>query len=151
MPRDLEDQLAQEFETGLEDQYETGLVLEGEPEWELARRCPAPRRAAVSRFPRYQNAVSSLPLPEQQKLGSIASLIRQSFRAGCPPIRTVRLVGHADRDIQRGPAFESRISLARARAIEQALKRLINSPAISSRIAWQTRGVGASSPVVPNP
>lgn len=151
MPRDLEDQLAQELEDELQDQYETGLETEGDPEWELARPCPLPRRETVSRFARYQNTVGSLPPPEQQKLRSIAILIRESFRPGCRRIRTVRLIGHADRDIQRGPAFESRISIERARGVEQALKRLIGSPAISSHINWQSRGVGASSLVVSNP
>ena len=167
MLHELADQLAQELEYELEDEHETGLEFEDEPEWthflenegataheqewEQARHCPGPRRETVSRFPRYQNAVRSLPPPEQQKIRSFANLIRQSFRPGCQPIRTVRLMGHADRDIQRGPAFEKRLSVDRARAVEQALKGLIGSPAISSRIAWQPDGVGASSLIVPNP
>jgi hypothetical protein len=118
---------------------------------EQMTRCPKARREIVSRFPRYQNAIGSLPPPEQQKIRNIARLIRQSFRPGCQPIRTVRLVGHADRDIQRGPAFEKRISIDRARAVEQALKRGIGSPIISSRVTWQSSGVGASSLVVPIP
>src|ERR1700676_3781964 len=113
--------------------------------------CPKARHEIVSNFPRYQNAIGSLPPPEQQTIRNIASSIRQSFRPGCRPIRTVRLVGHADRDIQRGPAFEKRISIDRARAVEQALKRWIGSPAISARITWQSGGVGASSLIVPNP
>jgi hypothetical protein len=113
--------------------------------------CPKARHEIVSRFPRYQNAIGTLPATEQQKIRNVANIIRQSFRPGCRPIRTVRLVGHADRDIQQGPAFEKQISIDRARAVEQALKRWMGSPAISGRISWQSGGVGASSLIVPNP
>jgi outer membrane protein OmpA-like peptidoglycan-associated protein len=167
MLHELADQLAQELEYELEDEHEVGLEFEGEPEWahflereeasaheqewEQARSCPGPRRETVSGFPRHQNSVRSLLPAEQHKIRNIAQLIRRSFQPGCPPIRTVRLMGHADRDMQRGPAFEKRISFDRARAVVQALKGLIGSPAISSRIAWQPGGVGASSLIVPSP
>jgi hypothetical protein len=95
--------------------------------------------------------VASLPPNERAKVKNIATLIVRSFRPGCKPVRTIRLVGHADRDIQRGPAFEKRISIERTVAVQQALKQLINNPAISSRITWDVSGVGATSLVVPKP
>jgi hypothetical protein len=88
---------------------------------------------------------------ERRKIERIAHLIRRSFQPGCQPILNIRLVGHADRDIQVGPAFEKRISVSRARAIEQALKASLRNPRIASRIAWQPSGVGASALIVPNP
>ena len=164
---ELEPELEQELENG----YQVGLESEEEAteleplfrqagdatqstrwlEREQALACPGPSSQTVSGFPRYQNSVRSLPPVEQQKIRSIARLISQSFQPGCPPIRTVRLVGHADRDVQRGAVFEKRISAERALAVQQALKQLISNPAISSRIAWDAGGVGATSLVVPNP
>lgn len=113
--------------------------------------CPKPIVDTISRFPRYQNTVRSLPPAEQQKIIRLAGLIRRSFRPSCRPFVTVRLVGHADRDVQRGPRFEQQISLERARTIHQALVRSIGNREISSRIAWQPSGAGATSLLVPNP
>jgi len=50
----------------------------------------------------------------------------------------VRLTGYADRDVQRGASFEQRISLERARAIAQGLRRLVGRGA--ARITWQAGG-----------
>jgi hypothetical protein len=63
-------------------------------------------------------------------------------------------VGHADKDLQRErrePGFMMRISRERAFAVKQALERLINDSAISSRIMWSVRGDGANRLVVLNP
>jgi hypothetical protein len=113
-------------------------------------RCAGPSRYTIGSFPRYQNTFRSLPLAEKQKLGVIANLIRRSFQTGCRPLLAVRLVGHADRDLQRGPEFEHRISLERALALRQELGRRL-PPAISSRIAWDTAGAGAARLVVERP
>src|SRR6516225_5413679 len=159
MPGRFEFQLENELEQEREEEYPIGLEatpesgpfphLESEEEWEQSPvRCPAPTRETVSGFSRYSNAV---PAKERAKVTSMASLLVRSFRPGCKPIRTVRLVGHADRDVQRGPAFERRISAERALAVQQPLKQLLNNPLVASRIAWQASGIGATSLVVPNP
>jgi outer membrane protein OmpA-like peptidoglycan-associated protein len=113
--------------------------------------CPGPTRETVSGFSRYQNTVASLPPGEQQKLRLLAQRIVRSYQRGCRPIREVRLIGHADRDVQRGRQFENRISHERALAVRHALERLIGNRAISSRIRWDVRGVGSSQLVVQNP
>src|SRR5262249_21963707 len=160
-----------EREDESQGEYEVGLASVGEPlarhppfadsepthrpfneaEWGQTPSCPSPSRQTVSGFPRYRNTFASLPPLEQQNVRNIARRIAQSFRPGCQALRWVRLVGHADRDVQRGPAFEQRISIERAMAVQQALQRLIGNSGIVSRIAWQPSGVGAQSLIVPNP
>ncbi len=133
-------------ETGAYESPLSGEQLEGPV-------CPGPVRETVSRFSRYKNSIAALPAPERAKLANIARLIVTSFRGGCQRI-TVRLVGHADRDLakeRRQPGFLASISRQRALAVRQALERLINNRTISSRIDWDVTGVGASSLVVPDP
>jgi outer membrane protein OmpA-like peptidoglycan-associated protein len=113
--------------------------------------CPGPTRLTVSGFPRYQNTAASLPPSEQQKLRLLAQRIVRSYQGGCRPIQVVRLIGHADRDVQRGRPFESRISRERALAVRHALERLIDNRVISSRIRWDVYGTGSSQLVVQNP
>ncbi len=123
-------------------------------EWEQPARCPEATRAVISGFPRYSNSVGSLPQAEQAKIRSIAGLIVRSHVTPCSPILAVSLAGHADRDLQREqrePGFMMRVSQARATAMKQALEQLINNRALSSRIAWNIRGAGASRLVVQNP
>ena len=126
----------------------------GDTEWEQALPCPAPTSVIVSNFPRYRNSVASLPSGEQAKLRNIAELIKRSFRPGCRAIRTVMLVGHADRDLTREraePGFMVRISRERAMMVKQALERLIGDQVISSRLAWNVCGAGSNRLVVQNP
>lgn len=125
-----------------------------ESEWEQPLPCPSPTSVTVSNFPRYRNAVASLPPSERAKLRSIADLIKRSFRPSCRPIRTVTLVGHADRDVVREraqPGFMVRISRERAMAVKQGLEQLIGNRGISSRLAWNICGAGSSRLVVQNP
>jgi outer membrane protein OmpA-like peptidoglycan-associated protein/V8-like Glu-specific endopeptidase len=154
-PRELEQESEEEQPLGHAPEKETGpnplAELESEEEWEQSPDCSGPARETVSGFSRYSNSVAALPPSEQAKLRNIASLIVRSFRPACRAIRIVRLVGHADRDWQRGPAFENRISVQRAGAVQQALQQLINNRTVSSRIAWRPSGVGASRLVVLNP
>ena len=127
---------------------------EWESEWEQPLPCPAPTSVTVSNFPRYRNTVASLPPSERAKLRSIADLIKRSFRPGCHPIRTVTLVGHADRDVAREraePGFVVRISRERAIAVKQGLEQLIGNRGISSRVVWNVCGAGSSRLVVQNP
>jgi hypothetical protein len=125
------------------------------------RFCPEASRHILRGFPRYQNAVGALPPTEQQKIGHIAQLIVQSFRPGCRPFRTVLLVGYADRDTRRKPAFENKISVERALAVRNALIRLTNTspgpanvgyrPSTQNKIRWIHRGLGATQLIVRNP
>jgi hypothetical protein len=126
-----------------------------------ALRCPGNVSERVSGFPRYQQSVRSLPLAEQAKVTRLARLIVKSFTRGCAPITRVLFVGHADRDRQRGPAFEKSISIERARELRIALTKAVHdlsrmqrvapsAPSVSS-IRWEHRGRGASRLLVPNP
>lgn len=118
----------------------------GEEEWE---RSPSGQtiRETISGFSRYSNAISP---QERGKIARIAQMIVQSYKSG-QPIRTVRLVGHADRDVQRGANFEKKISSDRALEVQKALIKAINNPQISSRVQWQRDPVGASQLIVQNP
>jgi outer membrane protein OmpA-like peptidoglycan-associated protein len=154
LEEELEDEQA--FEARPEYEWESHAFPESTTEAEagLIPGCPRPTRATVRGFSRYSNSVASLLPGERAKVNSIATLIVRSFRPGCQPVRTVRLVGHADRDLlreRREPGFMVRISRQRALAVKEALERLINNRAISSRIVWQVHGAGASQLVVPNP
>jgi hypothetical protein len=113
--------------------------------------CTLPAPLTVSRFPRYQQSIEALPPGERAKIRLVAHGIASSFRPGCQPVRNVRLVGHADRDVQRGPTFERKISGDRARQVQQAIIRLIGNPAVTSQIAWQTVAAGATQLAVPMP
>ena len=125
--------------------------LESEEELLLAPKCPRPARHVISGFPRYHQTVGSLPWEERQKTELIGAWIRRSFEVGCSPILGVRVVGYADRDPHRGPVFEQRISLDRARAVELALKTSVGSAPVYSNIVWQTMGAGTTSLIVPIP
>jgi len=122
----------------------------GEEEWEQSPVSSAQGktiRETVSGFSRYSNAI---PPQEKAKILKLAQLIVQSYRSK-RPIRTVRLVGHADRDVQRGTNFEKKISGDRALVVQQALIRSIDNRTISSRINWQRVSAGASQLIVKNP
>ena len=77
-------------------------------------------------------------------------MIVQSYQSR-QPIRTVWLVGHADRDVQRGANFEKKISGDRALVVQKALIAAIKNPSIASQISWQTNALGATQLVVANP
>jgi D-alanyl-D-alanine carboxypeptidase len=70
-------------------------------------------------------------------------------------VKRVRLVGHADRDPGRGPAFERRLSGQRAEhvraALLDAIERASGSRHAGAGIAWQIVATGASRPAVRNP
>jgi outer membrane protein OmpA-like peptidoglycan-associated protein len=155
--RELEDQLDTEEAAELESMVPRGEAIAqpfGEEEWEQNVLCPIPTRTTLSGFPRYSSAVTSLPPSEQTRIRRIASRILRNLQPGCRPIVAVRLVGHDDYDPfaeRREAGFMMRISRARALAVRQALERLINNRAISSRIAWDVRGMGPRQLAVLNP
>lgn len=70
---------------------------------------------------------SSIPAGEQGKVDRIASNIVNSFFPNCRPNQHVRvcLIGHADKDPQRGRDFEAKISFARALEVDKALDKAI--------------------------
>jgi outer membrane protein OmpA-like peptidoglycan-associated protein len=116
--------------------------------------CPRPMRETVTGFPRYQNRIATLPAAEQATVKNLARVIIRSFRPGCQPIHTVRLLGHADKDLERErrePGFMLKISRERAAAVKEALVKLINNRAISARVRWQVYGAAANHMAVPNP
>jgi outer membrane protein OmpA-like peptidoglycan-associated protein len=126
--------------------YESSFNLE----WESSP-CPGPVSETMSQFSRYNNSVASLPRPEQEKLRRIAGLIATSLQGGCPRI-TVRLVGHADRDLpkeRREPGFLQKISGERANAVKAGLEQLISDPALTSRIDFTVTGAAANQLVAP--
>ena len=114
---------------------------------------PARRRAVVSGFMRHRAEPTSLPASERQKISMIAAHIVRSARS-TQAVRRVRLVGHADRDPGRGPAFERRISGQRAEhvraALLDAIERASGSKYAGARIAWQIVATGASRPAIRN-
>jgi|GEM_PF-2476037 outer membrane protein OmpA-like peptidoglycan-associated protein len=129
---------------------ETGYESATVGEWETSS-CPRPVSETVSQFSRYDNSVAILPPADKAKLGRIAGLIQASLRAGCPTI-FVRLVGYADRDLQKErqqPGFLMKISGQRATAVRAGLESLINDPALTSRINWNVSGAGANELVAP--
>src|SRR6202011_6091400 len=105
-----------------------GLGLEG---------VSLPFEVVVSRFPRYSRTTASLPAPEREKIARIARFVVHGLRSGRRPIRTIRLVGHADVDTPRRPAFEHQIAHARANDVLLALLRALD------------RGEGGSGRAVP--
>src|SRR5271156_109442 len=80
----------------------TDFALEAEREGAGGEACPGPVRVTVSGFSRYREDVASLPATERRKVEQTARLIVGSYQAGCSPVVQVELVGHADRDAQRG-------------------------------------------------
>lgn len=122
----------------------------GEEEWEQSSSSSSGRqtiRETISGFSRYSNAI---PPQERGKIARIAQMIVQSYRLR-QPIRTVRLVGHADRDVQRGAGFEKKISGDRALTVQKALIVAIKDPSIVSQISWQRVSAAASRLIVKNP
>jgi hypothetical protein len=122
---------------------------------------PGLLRMVVHGFPRYQKTVASLDVLEYIKLRVTAEFIAESYKPGALPIIRVRLIGHADRDFQRGAKFEQDISEDRARQIRAMLQSEVarltwtfsvvvtptNTGAPSpSDIDWVPTGVGASEP-----
>ncbi len=122
------------------------------PKTRPAAACPRPAPQTVSGFERYSSDTTKLrPRTEQEKIRTSARLIVGSFQPNCEPILSVGVIGHADRDPQRGPEFEKRISRERAQAVRTALEQAIGDPKIVGRINWRVAGNGADLMLTPNP
>jgi outer membrane protein OmpA-like peptidoglycan-associated protein len=118
------------------------------------------RSQVISGFSRYVSSVARLPAVERQKIDRLARFIAYGLRSGRETIRAIRLVGHADVDTPRRPAFERQVARARAQAVLdglwQALERVERSsggalPPYSSRVAWEVHSAGATRLLVPKP
>ena len=122
---------------------------------------PGPIRMVIRNFPRYAKHLNSLPIDENIRLVVVADFIAESYKPGSLPILGVRLVGHADKDFQRGPHFEQQISEERAEIVETRLRNDVGIRTFSfnivqtvpnpnvprpSAIQWISTGVGASEP-----
>jgi outer membrane protein OmpA-like peptidoglycan-associated protein len=70
--------------------------------------------------------VESLLWAERSKVDDVAKYTFASFRPGCVPILSIKLVGHADTDLEKGHAFEQDISLKRASNVEAYLRAKID-------------------------
>jgi len=104
-----------------------GFDSDREEEWEaMPAYCPWPVHRVIAGFPRYNFSVSSLPLDQRSQLSQIAALILHSFQPHCQPMLGVLIIGHADRDVQRGSGFEREISVKRALSARNALLAVTN-------------------------
>jgi hypothetical protein len=122
---------------------------------------PGPIRLVVRNFHRYSKLLDTLPIDENIRLAVVADFIAASYRPGSLPVLGVRLIGHADKDFQRGPLFEQQISQERAQAVEARLRndvdirtftfsivKTVPNPNMPrpSAIRWISTGVGATQP-----
>jgi hypothetical protein len=127
---------------------------------QLKTACPQPMRETIRGFSRYKETVESLPGLERPKVEDVAKYIFDSFRPGCIPMLSVKLVGHADTDLQRGHTFERDISLKRAINVEEYLREKVAalskdfkaapSAPVPADIRWSHLGVGAAEPAPEN-
>lgn len=121
------------------------------------------KRATVGGFGRYSSDAASLAPSEHAKIALLAKYVLWSFGPGRTPVRSIELVGHADRDIARGPAFETEMSRNRARQMRALLADAIDRqsaaqqpseppwPPFSARLAWNIVPQGARQLLVANP
>jgi outer membrane protein OmpA-like peptidoglycan-associated protein len=127
---------------------------------DLKPTCPQPMRETIRGFSRYTETVESLPCVERSKVDDVAKYIFASFRPGCVPILSIKLVGHADTDLEKGNAFEQDISLKRASNVEAYLRAKIEtlskdfkaapSAPVPTDIRWSHLAVGATQPASEN-
>jgi hypothetical protein len=121
---------------------------------------PPPARRSVSGFPAHTDTVASLPLLEQIDLRMMVEWVIDTHEFADFPVIKITCTGHADRDAQRGRAFEQQISERRAAAVKtffaNEIARLsfsvfdLMQPGfvpIAKRIAFDSLGVGSSEHV----
>lgn len=134
------------------------------PEYESeAAPTAALKQATVGGFGRYRSESAALPPPERAKLTELARFVLASFGPGRTPVRTIALLGHADRDVARGADFENVMSRERALGVQTALAGEIDRlsaahaptdppwPPYSARLHWSVAGAGASRLLVSAP
>jgi hypothetical protein len=117
------------------------------------------KRLVVTGFSRYSDTDVGLPPKQREKLDRIAEWVVNMGQPGGWPIREITCIGHADRDAQRGPAYEKTVSEQRARKIMETLQARIEkldtwpwgfrrpTPPVYSQIKFKPPyGVGAAVP-----
>jgi hypothetical protein len=67
---------------------------------------PPKSRRAVSGFPPLTDAVGGLPSREQIELRMLVEWVIETHMPGAFPVIGISCIGHADRDDERGRAFE---------------------------------------------
>ncbi|WP_042876357.1 D-alanyl-D-alanine carboxypeptidase family protein [Cupriavidus necator] len=124
---------------------------------------PALKRATVGGFGRYRSDVASLAPSERAKIVALAKYVLWSFGPGRTAVRSIELVGHADRDVARGSEFEKKMSRNRALQMRAVLADTIDRqsaahqpaeppwPPFSARLAWSIVPQGARQLLVANP
>ncbi|WP_274628045.1 hypothetical protein [Arvimicrobium flavum] len=86
---------------------------------------PAPQRRFVGGFPPLTTRVADLPSIEQIDLRMMIEWVIETHKISPFPVIEINCVGHADRDFQRGKAFEQGISETRALSIMTFLRNEI--------------------------
>ena len=81
---------------------------------------PALKSSTVGGFGRYRSDAASLAPAERAKISALAAYVLWSFGPGRERVRSIELVGHADRDVARGAAFENQMS--RERTLKNACR-----------------------------
>ena len=119
----------------------------------------------IKGFSRYDSTVQSLPILENYPPCRDGRLHRRKLPARVLRIGSVKIIGHADFDAQRGRAFEQSISVTRAQEVERELRTRVDrltwefdptvnplrkTGPLSNTIDWQSSGVGATQPAAEN-
>ncbi len=125
---------------------------------------PGPLHTVIAGFAPYGTDMKSLDIDGWIELTVLADFIVKSFDPGCLPVVGVYVIGHADAGLKPDKAYEQKISVERAKVVQQFLKKEVESkgwtfspvkvpdgppsgtPTIKA-IDWKApRGVGASQP-----
>ncbi len=118
---------------------------------------PPPVKRSVSGFPPHTKTVANLPLLEQIDLRMMAEWAIDTHEFAGFPVVKITCIGHADRDFQRGKAYEQQISVDRAEAVKRFFVNEISRLSfsifdmmqpgfvpVSRRITYVSRGVGSA-------
>lgn len=84
----------------------------------------------IKGFSRYDSTVQSLPILENYPPCRDGRLHRRKLLARVLRIGSVKIIGRADFDAQRGRAFEQSISVTRAQEVERELRTRVD------RLTW---------------
>lgn len=121
------------------------------------------KQATVGGFGRYRSEAAALAPAEKAKLSELARYVLWSLGPGRSPVRSIALTGHADRDVARGPDFETAMSRERALGVRALLANEIDRlasahspgepplPPFSARLHWSVTGAGARQLLVSAP
>src|SRR4030095_6113942 len=94
-------------------------------EWDpvlITHNNPGPLHTVVSGFTPHGSDMKSLDIDGWIELTVLADFIVKSFDPGCLPITGIHVVGHADAGLKPDKAFEQKISVERAKVVQQFLR-----------------------------